>query len=230
MRPGSLTAFPPPPLTPTHSVKPDPSTFGRPPYTPRLGGRLPLRETPTWCDCDFCLAPEDKRFNFFVGGRNNAASTATTTTECVAATSSIRPVPRWLPHIVPPRLQPLVPHELVYLSLTVSCTHPHPSHEPRLPSQPTRCCSHPIPGSHSRPPHAAASITATVLNRPPITALNPLRPFAPAFVCWCSLTTAYGAPTVSTGRHPKTPLSAVYYFFGLLATLCLPNYDSRRHL
>ena len=93
-------------------------------------------------------------------------------------------------------------------------TPPHPPSEPRLPPQPKRCCSHPIPGSHSRPPHAAASITTTVQIRPPITALNLLRPIAPAFVCWYSLTTAYGAPTVSTGRHPKTPLSAVKYFFG----------------
>ena len=126
--------------------------------------------------------------------------------ECVAATASIRPVPRWLPPFMPPRLQPFVPHQLMYSSLTAPCTPPpHPPSEPRLPSQPTRCCSHPIPGSHSRPPHAAASITTTVQNRLHITALNPLRPIASAFVCWYPLTTAYGAPMVSTGRHANTP-------------------------
>ena len=142
--------------------------------------------------------------------RNNASCTATTTTECVVAPASIRPVPRWLPNIMPPRLQPFVLHQLVYSSLTVFCTSPPPPpSETRLPPQPTRCCSHPISGSHSRPPHAAASITTTVQNRPSITALNLLRPIASTFVCWYSLTTASGAPTVSTGRHPKTPLSAV---------------------
>ena len=91
------------------------------------------------------------------------------------------------------------------------CATPPPS-EPRLPPQPTGCCSHPTTGSHSRPPRAAASITTTVQNRPPTIALDPLRPIAPAFVCWYLLTTASGAPTVSTGRRPKAPLSAVKYF------------------
>ena len=63
-----------------------------------------------------------------MGDGNNAASTATTTTECVAATASIRPVTPWLPNIMPPRLQPFVPHQLVYSCLTVSCTPLHPPH------------------------------------------------------------------------------------------------------
>ena len=87
-------------------------------------------------------------------------------------------------------------------------TTPHLSHD-YLPNRHV-AANIPIPGSHSRPPHAAASITKTGF-RPPITALNPLRPIAPAFVCWNLLTTASSAPTVSNGRHPKTPLSAVKY-------------------
>ena len=69
-----------------------------------------------------------------MGDRNNAASTATTTTECAVAMASMRPVPRWLQRITPPRLQPFVPHQLVYSSLTVSCTSstpPHLSHDYR---------------------------------------------------------------------------------------------------
>ena len=139
--------------------------------------------------------------------RNNAASTATTTTESVAATASMRPAPRRLPHIMPPRLQPFVPHQLVYSSLTAFCTHPnspHLSHDYRPP--PTRCCSHPIPGFHTRPPHADTPVTTTVQHRSPITALNPLRPVGPAFVCWYSLIQLHTArPRFrqgSTQRHP----------------------------
>ena len=40
---------------------------------------------------------------------------------------------------------------------------------------------------------------------PATTALNALRPTAQSVVCSPSHTTAYGAPTVSTGWHPKTP-------------------------
>ena len=148
------------------------------------------------------------------------ASTWTTITECAAGTASVRPVPRWFPHSMPPRPQPFVrrapPARVRKLTRFLHTLPPAPS-EPRLPSQSTHYCSHPIPGSHSRPPDVAASITTTVQIHPPITlhstpynsALNPLRPIAPVFVCWLRLTTVYGASTVLTGRHPKTTLFAV---------------------
>lgn len=62
-----------------------------------------------------------------------------------------------------------------------------------------------ISGPRSRPPHVPASIITTVQTRPPMTTvLNPLCPFAPAFACSPSHTTAYCASTVSTVRHPNT--------------------------
>ena len=63
-----------------------------------------------------------------MGDRNNAASTATTTTECVAATASMRPVPRWFQRIMPPRLHLFVPHQVMHSGLTAYCTHPHTPH------------------------------------------------------------------------------------------------------
>ena len=123
-------------------------------------------------------------------------------------------MPRWLPEYYATATTALLPHQLVYTSLNVLAPPPPPQSEPRLPPQPTRCCSHPNPGSYSHPSHATASITKPVQNHPPITALNPLHPVAPAFVCWYSLTTAYGARTVLTGRHPKTSLFAVKNIFG----------------
>ena len=75
-----------------------------------------------------------------MGDRNNAARTATTTTECVAATASMRPVPRWLPHIMPPRLQPFVPHELGFDRFLHTPPPPHLSHDDR----PNRHVAHPM--------------------------------------------------------------------------------------
>ena len=63
-----------------------------------------------------------------MGERNNAASTATTTTACIAEAAPIRPVPRWLPNIMPPRLQPFVPHPPPALDPHPLPVHGHQEH------------------------------------------------------------------------------------------------------
>ena len=104
-------------------------------------------------------------------------------------------------------------------------TPPRPPSEPRLPSQPTRFCSHPIPGSHSSPPHAAASITTTVQNRPPITALTPCA-HSPLLLFAGTCSQLHPArPRSRPGGTQRHPFLRNTIFWG-----CLPNYDSQPQL
>ena len=161
-----------------------------------------------------------------MGNRKDVASTGTTTTECVAATASMRPVPRWLPHVMPSRLQPFVPHQLVYSSLAASCTHPHAphlSHDYRPNRHVSAHTPSPAPiAAHPMRPRLSPQrfkIARPSLRSTPC-AQSPLLLFAgtPS-----QLHTA--CPRSRPGGTQRHPFLRNTIFWG-----CLPNYDSQPQL
>ena len=149
-----------------------------------------------------------------MGESNNAACTATTTTACIAEAAPIRPVPRWLPNIMPPRLQPFVPHP------------PHLSHDYRPNRQVAAHIPTPAPIA-VHPTRPRLSSQRFKFARPP----SRLTPCAQSPLLFFAGTCSQ----LHTGAHgpdraaPKDTPVCGKIFFRLLATSYLPNYDSCRH-
>ena len=124
---GTVTAFQPPPPSPTHSVNPDHSAFGtatlhaeKSTTDPIYGGR------PDWCDRVLCTACEQE---IFIGGDPNpVARAATATREFAAATAKTNtPCPTSLSRPARARPLPVPLHSHTTPASTAPPTRPAPN-------------------------------------------------------------------------------------------------------